>query len=222
MHRLVLSLYLILAILPARADERALAVSWIWKSTPPGATERVFFRREFQLPPDVASAVVTVSCDNWQRLFVNGHDMGKGTDWHSPSTYNVLAQLKPGTRNVIAVEGRNEGGVAGMALSFRATLKDGKKLHVASDGNWLCENEAPEGWQDLDFPSTSWAKAVVLAKVGDPPWGDVMKLESSEPAAVQDKSGSFSLAPVTDTEEAHVKLPAAPPTSPTPSSIPAR
>ncbi len=200
MQRLLLSLYFILAILPAHAEEPAMAsgqdaIAWIWKTKLPGPTERVFFRREFQLPPDVASAVATVSCDNLHRLFVNGHDMGIGNDWQSPRTYDVLAQLNPGGRNVIAVEGRNEGGGAGMALSFRATLKDGKKLHVASDGNWLCENEAPDGWQNADFPSASWAKAVVIAKMGEQPWGNVMNPEPSEPAAVLDKSATCRLAP---------------------------
>ncbi|MEO5713833.1 MAG: c-type cytochrome [Luteolibacter sp.] len=200
MHRFIIPLYLILAILSARAEEPALAAeqpatSWIWKSATAGETERVFFRREFQLPPDVASAAVTVVCDNWQRLFVNGHDMGMGNEWQSQRSYDVLAQLKPGGRNVIAVEGRNEGGAAGMALRFRATLKDGKKLHVVSDGNWLCGSEASEGWQNVDFPSASWAKAVVIAKMGDPPWGDIMSAEPVDPAGTVDKSSACRLAP---------------------------
>ena len=151
---------------------------WIWKSNPPGENEKVFFRREFQLPADVASASATVICDDQHRLLINGVDLGMAGDWKTPRTYDVLAHLKPGSRNVIAVEGRNEQGTAGMALRFRATLKDGKKLHIVSDANWLCSNEAPEGWQNLDFSAAAWPKAVVIAKMGDGPWGAIMPPET--------------------------------------------
>ncbi len=143
---------------------------WIWKSATPTDNEKVFFRREFELPPEVASAVITITCDDWHRLFVNGHEIGSAADWTQPRTYEVLAQLKPGARNVIAVESRNEAGRAGMALRFRATLKDGKKLHVVSDASWLCSSEAPDGWQTPDFIASAWPKVVVVGKIGKPPW----------------------------------------------------
>jgi hypothetical protein len=151
---------------------------WIWKGIQPAENEKVFFRREFQLPAEVASAAVTVICDDEHRLFINGVDLGTGGDWQTPRSYDVLAHLKPGGRNVIAVESRNEKGAAGMALRFRATLKDGKKLHIVSDANWLCSGESADGWQNLDFPASAWPKAVVVAKMGDTPWGAVMPPET--------------------------------------------
>ncbi len=196
MYRFIPLFSLICSLMPAVAEEPVIqqpSTAWIWKSATAGETEKVFFRREFQLPPDLASGVITVVCDNWQRLFVNGHDMGMGNEWQSPRSYDVLGKLKPGGRNVIAVEGRNEGGAAGMALRFRATLKDGKQLHVVSDGNWQCGNEAPEGWQNPDFSSASWAKAVVIAKLGDAPWGDVMSPETAGPTGAVDKSDTCRL-----------------------------
>ena len=151
---------------------------WIWKSATPAENEKVYFRREFQLPADVASASVMVVCDDQHRLLVNGVDLGMAGDWKTPRSYDVLAHLKPGGRNVIAVEGINEKGAAGMALRFRATLKDGKNLHIVSDASWLCSSEAPEGWPNLDFPATSWPKAVVVGKMGDAPWGALMPPEA--------------------------------------------
>ncbi|MEO8617527.1 MAG: hypothetical protein ABI600_20520 [Luteolibacter sp.] len=194
MHRYLMLLYLILAALPAvaegprTADEPPSTPSWIWKNATPGENERVFFRREFQLPPDVASASVIVVCDDWYQLFINGHDMGMGSGWRSPRSYDVLAWIKPGSRNVIAVEARNEKGPAGLALQFHLTLKDGRKLQVVSDANWLCSNEAPEAWQTLDFPTPSWPKATVIAKMGEPPWCGVMKPEPVDPASSVDKT----------------------------------
>jgi hypothetical protein len=154
------------------------AAVWIWKNATPAENEKVFFRREFQLPPDVASASITVICDDWHQLFVNGADLGMAGEWINPHHYEVLAHLKPGGRNVIAVEGRNQGGDAGLALRFQATLKDGKTLRVVTDSNWLCGDDAPTGWQNLDFPAASWAKATVIAKMGDAPWGAIMPPEA--------------------------------------------
>lgn len=154
------------------------AAVWIWKTATAAEGEKVFFRRDFQLPPNIASAAVTVICDDSHRLFVNGQDLGAAGGWNTPRSYDVLVHLKPGGRNLIAIEGTNHRGAAGMALRFRATLKDGKKLHIVSDANWRCTSEPTAGWQDLEFPTATWPKAVVVAKMGDAPWGAVMPRES--------------------------------------------
>jgi hypothetical protein len=151
---------------------------WIWKDATPEEKEKVCFRREFQLPPNIASASVTIICDDAHQLFVNGEKLGGGAGWSSPHSYDVMALLKPGGRNLIAVEGRNERGNAGLALRFRAKLKDGKNLHIVTDSNWRCITDPPEGWQNLDFETGSWPKAVVVAKMGDAPWGAVMPPET--------------------------------------------
>lgn len=200
MRPLLVSFCLILAVFPALAGpsflggKHAAAVSWIWKSKDPGDRERVFFRRSFELPPDVAGATITVTCDNWQRLWINGVDLGMAGDWGTPSVFDVLAHLKQGGRNVIAVEGRNEGGSAGMALRFRATLKDGKNLHVVSDSNWKVLGEVPDGWQNPDFQGDAWPAAVVIAKMGDAPWGDVMKPEPSVIGGSEDVTSDYQVA----------------------------
>jgi hypothetical protein len=145
--------------------------AWLWQSTSPGEVETVYFRREFQLPPDLIRGAVTVICDNRHRLFVNGIEVGKGDDWSNPPTYDVLAQLNLGGRNVIAVEGTNEGGPAGLALRFCGTMRDGQKLHVVSDASWVCSRVAELGWQQLDFQVSAWSRVtVVAAKMGAAPW----------------------------------------------------
>ncbi|MES2924234.1 MAG: heme-binding protein [Verrucomicrobiota bacterium] len=211
MLRFFIPICLILAIMPSRAEPAATPVipretkadpahqttaAWIWKSVTPGEKEKVFFRREFELPPEVTKASVTVACDDWNRLLVNGRELGMAGEWANSRTYDVLAALNPGGRNVIAVEGRNTGGAAGMALRFRAKLKDGKKLHVVSDANWQCANEAPEGWQNLDFPAAaSWPKAVVIAKMGDAPWGQILPPDSAEGGAIEDLTSAYQVVP---------------------------
>jgi hypothetical protein len=155
--------------------------SWLWKSKTPVQNEKVFFRREMQLPPNISKAIITVACDDEQHLFVNGKDIGTLADWANASTYDVTSSLNPGGRNVIALECRNQDGPAGMALRFGVTLQDGEKLNIISDANWRCSSEAGDGWQKLDFPAAaSWQKAYVIAKMGCGPWGNLMPAEPLE------------------------------------------
>jgi hypothetical protein len=150
---------------------------WIWNSATPKENESIYFRREFQLPENIASASVTIICDDSHHLFVNGENLGGAVGWNSPHSYDVLSRIKPGGQNIIAVEGRNELGNAGFALRFLAKLKDGKKLHIVSDSNWRCSTEPSEGWKTPDFDGGKWPKATVIAKMGDAPWGAVMPPE---------------------------------------------
>lgn len=168
--------------------------AWIWKSAKPVDSEKVFFRREFQLPSGLKSAAVTVICDDWHRLIVNGHDLGMSGDWSTPRIYDVLPHLKQNGRNVIAVEARNEGGSAGLALRFRATQQTGKKLHVVSDANWLCSHEAKDAWEKPESTVDGWSKAVVVGKMGDGPWGAVMPAEGDELSQREDMTGKFQVA----------------------------
>lgn len=196
MRRLVLNSCLFLAAAncfaePVPKQEKGQPViGWIWKSKTPGPVERVFFRREFELPPNVESAVISMVCDDWHHIYVNGVDIGNGGGWSTLRTYDVLVHLKQGGRNVIAVEGKNERGAAALALRFRATLKDGKKLLVVSDGTWLCGGDGTGGWQNLDFNAETWPKVVVVGKMGDQPWGLVVPPESEEAVASEGAPGT--------------------------------
>jgi len=201
MRFLIFLLFPIFSAFPSMADgtgkpeRNQPGISWIWRNKTPTDGERVFFRREFELPPGVTSAAITVVCDDLYHLWINGADIGMAEGWSNPNSYDVLARLKQGGRNVIAVEGRNQGGAAGLSVRFRATLKDGKKLHIYSDGTWLANGEAPEGWQNLDFQANSWPKAMVIAKMDEAPWGPVMPPEPEEGSNFADLTGSYQVAP---------------------------
>ncbi len=194
--------FLVAAVVPALgepgdngANSGQPAIAWIWKSAMPKDREKVFFRREFQLPPNISGGAMTVSCDNWSHVIINGNDLGMANDWQNPRTYDVTSQLKPGGRNVIAVEGRNDDGAAGLALRLRVTLKDGKNLHVVSDGTWLCAGEAADGWSNPDFKTEGWSPAAVITKMGGLPWGKIMPAEPEEPGMAKDMTASFRVAP---------------------------
>lgn len=146
---------------------------WIWRTNTPANGEKVFFRREIQLPPAIGKAEITIGCDDHHHLFVNNHDIGNAGDWSHPHTYDISSHLKEG-RNIIAIEGRNVGGSAALAVLMTATLSSGKTLQIVSDENWICSGEAAEDWRNLDFKADGWNKAAVVAEMGDEPWGDIM------------------------------------------------
>ena len=166
---------------------------WIWQSASPGGEQKSFFRREFDLPRDVVSATVTVTCDNWQRTWVNGKDLGWTSEWAVPASHDVAKLIRPGARNVITVEGRNQEGSAGMALRFSATLKDGRKIFLVSDEKWLTSLEGSRGWQEERFNASKWTPAVVVGTMGDQPWGAIMEPEGSGNSGPEDLTSEYNL-----------------------------
>jgi hypothetical protein len=173
---------------PSRAGDEPVA-QWVWSSTHPAENESACFRREFELPADVTEAEVTIACDDWHRLWVNGQDLGTGDQWNQARRIHVTAHLRTGGRNVIAVEARNDKGAAGLALRFRALRADGQKLYVMSDAHWQFSLKAPDQWQTPDFQPADWEKAVVIGKMGIQPWGDLF---APAPAAGDATAGGVS------------------------------
>lgn len=147
------------------------------------------------MPAGTTAAALTVTCDNWQQVWINGKDLGFAADWAVPSGYDVTAHLKQGGRNVIAVEGRNQGSRAGMALRFRATLQDGRKFYVVSDADWSAASEVSPNWQEPGHSAEGWSRAAVVAKMGDAPWGPVLGPEQSGPTEAEDLTASYQVAP---------------------------
>jgi putative heme-binding domain-containing protein len=170
-------------------------VSWIWQSASPADIQKVYFRREFSLPRDIISASLTVTCDNWQRVWVNGKDLGFTSEWGAPANHDVMKHIVQGGRNVIAVEGRNQDGSAGMALRFSATLKGGRKAWIVSDEKWQASLEAPRGWQEPRFTPRDWAPAVSVAKMGEGPWGMVLQPDAEGGTLPVDVSSKYQLLP---------------------------
>lgn len=111
-----------------------------------------------------------LSCDNQAEVWINGQPAGRSRAWESPVRADVQGLLRPG-RNVIAVKGRNEGGVAGLVARLGAGRRD--PVLAETGGGWKAASEVPDGWQQPDFDDSQWANAVVIASLGDAPWGNV-------------------------------------------------
>ena len=187
---------LLMALVPRNGS----AQQWIW-SRPVGKAqggEVVFFRKTFTVRDGLKEASLFATCDNGMVVFLNGHQVAKSNDWHSPAVVNVKGKLKDGV-NVLAVRGENDAGnIAGLFLKLEMrTLKERSKA-VGTDRSWRIAGKESGGWKGAGFDDSSWKRPTLLGKWGVGPWG---RPAGGRAAA----SGGGSAAPVTITLPAGFK-----------------
>ena len=145
----------------------ALAVpQWIWTSKHAEPNEKATFRKTFRVGKGgaaVKSAKLTVVCDNGATAFLNGHKVVENPDWQVTSTSEVKAALQDGN-NELRLDAHNKGGSAALLVLLEIETADGKKITV----------ETGDGWEFAPEKSSDFKPAVVIAKLGDGPWGDVI------------------------------------------------
>jgi hypothetical protein len=115
---------------------------WIWHNEGnPAASAPVgqrYFRREVEVPAEIATATCTMTADNSFELFVNDTRAGTGDNFHQQYTFDVTRRLHRG-KNVLKVTATNDGPArnpAGLIGSLAIALRDGKKLMVVTDHQW--------------------------------------------------------------------------------------
>lgn len=137
--------------------------SWIWTAQQSKDKEKAVFRKTFDIAGAVKSATLRVSCDNGAIVNVNGKGAAECPDWMQPAKADVTKLLKTGA-NELLVNAQNQGGVAALVVTLDIELADGKKMTV----------ETGEGWEASSPKMEKWKPAVVIAKYGAGPWGDVL------------------------------------------------
>ncbi len=130
----------------ANANEVAklqLQGKWIWgdsaaNSQIPPSGETIILQKEFTLPDDVTSGGAIVTCDNGFKLFVNGHQVKKSSEWEKPRGFSLAAHMTKGTNAIIAVATNAGAGpnAAGFFFESRMTLTNGETISVVSDDSW--------------------------------------------------------------------------------------
>ena len=162
---------LVLAVLGAEAPKP----NWIWY---PGeenqANSTVYARWSFRLPAKPKSAVIRMTCDNKFLLYVNGAKIGEFQGeydaWNYLFQYNVTTRLRVGL-NVIAVQGRNVEGPAGLLVEGEIKLPNGQTIPIASSADWRVTNREQEGWQKPEYDDSSWVAPVLRGVPPVAPWG---------------------------------------------------
>jgi signal transduction histidine kinase len=144
--------------------------AWIWSSkTEDQQTCR--FWRAFELPRStvVVEARIRTTADNSYRLFLDGREIGKGSEWRTLNEFNVRPLLKPG-RHVLAVEAFSDYSAAGLAFNLHIELGNGRIIEIPSDQKWRVVPEGVEHWESQETADASWPYATIIAAYGEGPW----------------------------------------------------
>lgn len=110
-------------------------------------------------------AVITISADNSYVLYVNGVQIGSGSNWSAPQTFYVNMDLG----DTIAVDALDAGGIASMACQ----ISHGSLLQV-SNSVWQVSTTLISGWQQASFDDSNWLPAKEHYSMGQGPWGTVV------------------------------------------------
>ncbi len=164
---------------PLQAEKHDL--TWIWHgSADTHAT--VYLRKVVSVSDSVFSkltsgtpASLTATGDNHLVVYINGRQALTNDQWERPKSHDVTKFLKAG-RNLIAVEGKNDGGPAGVAVR----LAVGGQVLAVSDSTWVASSRAHPEWQQLEVKAESWEPATAIGPVGGAglPWSSTITAAS--------------------------------------------
>lgn len=151
---------------------------WIWypegnpaKSAPEGDR---YFRLSLELPAGkkVQKATLSAIVDNSFTAGVNGKPVGEGSGWQSLQEMDIASELVPGA-NAIAIKAHNTDGPAGLAALVKISFTDGTSQRYVTGASWKSSQTASAGWNLARFAETGWRPALVIANLGDAPWGQI-------------------------------------------------
>jgi signal transduction histidine kinase len=147
--------------------------SWIWdKSTSNKQTVRLWNAFEIPKTNPVVGAELRIAADNAFKVWLDGKELGSGSDWRTLSIYHLAGTLTPGG-HALAVEGFNDNDQAGVILGFRLEMANGQAIEIKSDPNWRVVPNSESSWETALHPGADWPKASFAANFGRVPWWDI-------------------------------------------------
>jgi signal transduction histidine kinase len=144
--------------------------SWIWEEKTLD-NQTCQFWRTFEIPQTgkVTKARLVMTADNEFTLYLDGRELGHGTEWRELFIFDLTRLLTPG-RHVLAAECYNGSFFGGMLFGLRVDLADGRSIEVKSDKNWKIVPENVSRWEKRTEAQPSWHAASVIAPLGSKPW----------------------------------------------------
>jgi hypothetical protein len=163
---------------------------WIWfaegEPRRDAPVEPRFFRRSFEAPSQatVRRAALRVTADDQYTVWLNGKQLGAGTNWKAPGSFDATPLVVPG-RNVLAVRAENlkapvELNPAALNVALDIEFSEGSRQRLTGDAQWRAAKTEEAGWREVAFDDSKWPAAAVVAKYGEAPWG---RLEAEPSAA---------------------------------------
>lgn len=143
---------------------------WIW-DTNTFDKQTIRLWRKFEVPRGIkiASAIMHITVDNSYDLFLDGHEIGRGSDWRTVTEYDVTRLLKPGS-HWLAVEGFNDRLEAGLIFGLHIESTDHQSIDVVSDDSWLVVPYARQNWILRKNARPEWHPAIVVGAINHHPW----------------------------------------------------
>ena len=146
--------------------------AWIWDTiTMDKQTCR--FWKSFEIPRDVkiSRATVRITVDNGYSLFLDGQEIGRGSDWRTVTEYDVTWFLNPG-QHVIAVDAFNDRLQAGLifGLNIQLVNEEESVIDILSDKSWRVVPNTERDWINRRTAPAGWHPAIVVGVIGQPPW----------------------------------------------------
>jgi len=137
--------------------------AWFWypdpkQTTPTDPTELgdVYFVRAYSLDALPTAARVKCWADDRARVYVNGQKVLTAAYGDDPREASVAHLLKKG-ENIIAVEGHNDVGAAGIILEMTLRMPDGSERRLTADGDWRCTMaKVPKDWATTAPSGEGW------------------------------------------------------------------
>ena len=176
--------WFLLVIVPVRADTASPATQpelemreatsrlgqWIW-DTNTLDKQTCRFWRAFQIPEGVvvSEATLLLAVDNGFSLYLDGREIGRGSDWKTLNKYD-LRQVLPSGWHVLAVEGFNDRLQAGVIMGLRIRLSSQQVIDLRSDASWYVVPPTEKAWTSQPLVKPDWHRAIVVGKSGQGPW----------------------------------------------------
>ena len=143
---------------------------WIW-TTNSYDKQVCRLRRVFEIPSSstVQHASLRITVDNGYTLYLDGQEIGRGSDWRTVSRYDVTQLLGPGS-HVIAVEAFNDRLEGGLIFGLSIELARGEPIEVPSDSAWVVVPDSQKNWQARKSSPPGSFPVVVVGSILSPPW----------------------------------------------------
>lgn len=146
---------------------------WMWdKVTLNKQTVRFWHRFDVPKTNLVTGAELRIAADNAFRVWLDGQELGSGSDWRTLSIYHLEGTLKPGG-HTLAVEGFNDNDQAGIIFGLRLEMANGEELQIRSDQTWRVVPNWDRGWETALRPAENWPYASLASNFGRIPWWTV-------------------------------------------------
>ncbi|KAF8144839.1 hypothetical protein K438DRAFT_1992400 [Mycena galopus ATCC 62051] len=151
------------------------------------------FRRTFTPAPGQipATANILIAADNAYALYINGVNVGNGTDWKIAQHYVVNFASAPGELVLAILATNTVASAAGVLLAMEVNMVPSGRANctagsfLLTDNGWVSTKGAiPSGWELPGFDDSAWPAVVAEATYPSTTWGTITVAAASAPVTI--------------------------------------